>query len=82
MEKNRMNNSDFIRELSKRTGYMQTDIKDVLEASADLIKENLSNDVTTVPFIGMIIYPATYNNTVTFPRARFTKAFRGLAPLS
>ena len=82
MNKEKMNNKDFIREVSKKTGFTMNDIKTVYDAGAEVVKENLINDISTAPFQGMIIYPATYNNTVTFPRARFGKAFHDLSPIS
>ena len=74
-----MNNKDFIRALSKETGFTQKDIADVLESAADLVLRNLSNGIETAVFQGMIVYPSTYNNEITFPRARFGKFFKTFA---
>lgn len=76
MKKQKVNNKDFIRAISKETGFTQKDIADVLESAADLVISNLSNGIETAVFQGMVIYPATYNNEVTFPRARFGKFFK------
>lgn len=82
MSKEKMNNKDFIREISKKTGFTMNDIGIVINAGAEVIKENLINDISTAPFQGMVVYPATYKDTITFPRARFGKAFHDLSPIS
>lgn len=79
-----MNNTEFIRALSHRTGFAQTDIADVMKAAAEIVIENLVNGFSTAVFKGMVIYPATYKGEkeFTFPRARFGKFFKTLAPTS
>ena len=80
MEK--INNSDFIRQVSQKTGYAQKSITEVLNAAADIVLDNLNDNKASTVFKGMIVYPATYKNETTFARARFGKKFRNLAPLS
>lgn len=82
MKTEKMNNKDFIRAISKKTGFTMNDITIVMEAGAEIIKENLIDNKSTVPFQGIIVYPATYKDTVTFPRARFGKSFHDLVPNS
>lgn len=74
--KERVNNSDFVRIISKKTGLKQKDIKEMLEAGAETILDNLKNGVATVVFSGMVVYPSTYKNEYIFPRARFGKYFK------
>ena len=80
MEK--INNSDFVRMVSKDTGYAQKDIFAVLESVSKLLLENLKDDKSTAVLKGMVVYPATYKDTVKFPRARFGRFFKDLPSLS
>lgn len=78
MKKEKINNKDFIRAISRKTGFTQKDITDVLEAVSEITLENLNNGVETAILRGLIVYPATYKGEVTFPRARFGNYFKNL----
>lgn len=78
----RVNHSDFVRAVSKKTNYTQKDISAVLKAGAEVVLENLKNGVATAVFRGMTVYPSTYKDTYTFPRARFGKYFKFGSPIS
>lgn len=80
--KNKIGYCDFIKQISKDTGYAQKDIGAVLESAADVILRNLNDNKETAVFKGMVVYPATYKDEVTFPRARFGRFFKSCAPLS
>ncbi len=82
MKQEKINNGEFVKQISKYTGYSQKDISAVLGTAADITLQNLNDGVSTAVFKGMIVYPATYNNEVTFPRARFGKFFKMSAPIS
>ena len=70
--------SEFVRQISKDTGYAQHDISAVLKSSAGVIRGNLENGKSTQVFPGMVVYPSTYNNEYKFARARFGNFFRDL----
>lgn len=76
--KPRQNNKDFIRSISADTGFSQKDISEVLSSAADIILRNLKDGISTMVFQGMLVYPSTYNDEVTFPRARFGKFFKSM----
>lgn len=57
MEK--FNNSDFVKLVSKETGYAQKDIKAVLEAVSDVALDIISRDDAVVVFPGLTL-TATY----------------------
>lgn len=79
---NRICNADYIRQISARTGKPLKLISLILDAGAAIVKENLDKGLSTVVFKGMTVYPATYNNQYTYPRARFGKYFKMTSPLS
>ena len=58
MEKISMN--EFVRQISKKSGYAQTDIKAVLNFASECVAENLNDGVSTTMMHGVIIYPAVY----------------------
>jgi nucleoid DNA-binding protein len=81
--------ADFARQVSKRSGYAQKDIKEVLHTCSKCIAENLNKGMETTVMMGMIVYPATYPgfnrvengetihyDEVVYPRARFGQAFK------
>lgn len=83
MKEEKVKNSDFIRQISKKTGYAQVDVGAVLNAASEVIVENLADGKSTSVFKGMVIYPSAYNGSgfgreisARFPRARFGKFFR------
>jgi len=73
--KTKMNNSNFIKAVSGKTGFTQKDIDTVFKAASEIILDNLKNDINTAVFQGMVIYPATYKD-IKFPRARFGRFFK------
>lgn len=75
-----MNYPDFIRALSKKSGYAQVDIKEVFDAAAQVLLENLNSGVETAVLRGMIVYPSSYKGMSYFPRARFGTFFKNLMP--
>lgn len=77
--KQKINNSEFIRAISVKTGYTQKDIADVFTAASEIVLDNLKNDISTAVFQGMVVYPATYKD-IKFPRARFGKFFKSFVP--
>lgn len=81
--------TDFARQVSKRSGYAQKDIKEVLHTCSQIIAENLDNGAATTVMMGMVVYPAKYPgfdrvedgktvhyDEVIYPRARFGQAFK------
>lgn len=78
METKKIGNKDFIRQISKKSGYAQKDIREVLRTEGEVIKENLDNGFATQVLEGMVVYPSTYNNEYMFARARFGRFFRDI----
>lgn len=88
MEK--INMSHFVRQISKKSGYAQKDINEVLKAASEIIGENISKETETVIMPGIIVYPGHYParegkdpngnpihfDEVIYPRARFTNSFK------
>lgn len=81
--------TDFVRQVSKKSGYAQKDIKEVLNISSAIVAENLSNGISTTIMQGVVIYPGVYPamdrvedgknvhyEEVIYPRARFGQAFK------
>lgn len=81
--------TDFARQVSKKSGYAQKDIKEVLYTCSECIAENLDKGIATTVMLGMVVYPATYPgfdrvengktvhyDKVIYPRARFGQAFK------
>ena len=86
----KIKHSDFIRQISKRTGYSQVDIKCVNEAALEILKENMKNGNATAVFKGITIETRNVPETTKHipngnvivvpahetPRARFTPTFK------
>lgn len=86
----KVKHSDFVRQISKATGYAQKDIAAVLDAAKDVIIADLNEMKSVAVMKGMIVYPSVYpaidtkdkdGNTVhcdevLYPRARFTSLFK------
>ncbi len=81
--------TDFVRQVSKKSGYAQKDIKEVLNVASECTATNLSNKMATTIMQGVVIYPASYPamdkvedgktvhyDEVIYPRARFGIAFK------
>ena len=78
----KINNSEFVRMVSKDTGYAQRDISAVLDSIGSLLVKNLSEGKETAILKGIIVYPEKYKDTAVFPRARFGKYFKNFPSLS
>ena len=88
MEK--VNYSDFVRQVSKKSGYAQVNIKEILDKAAEVSADNQNQNIASTVMQGIIIYPSTYpavdttdkdgniihHNETVYPRARFGKAFK------
>lgn len=87
----KIKNSDYIRQISKKTGYTQADIKCVIDAALDVLKENMKNGNATAVFKGITIetrhvseatrrIPSTGDTVVVAahetPKARFSPKFK------
>lgn len=85
----KVNFSDFVRQISKKSGYAQKDIKEVLTTGSECVAENLAKGISTAIMQGVIIYPGVYPATdriedgktvhyeeVIYPRARFGQSFK------
>lgn len=53
----KINNKDFVKQISKKTGYTQSDIKAVISAASNIIIDNLVDGNSTVLFTGLTIEP-------------------------
>lgn len=82
MRKEKVNNTDFVRQLSKESGYPMVDIKEIFAKAVEIIVRNLAEGKATDVMGGLVVYPSTYNGEVTHPRARFGKQFRNFTSLS
>ncbi len=82
MKRDKVNYKDFIRQISKDTGYAQKDISAVLESAENLIDNNLNNGIETTALKGMVVYRASYKGEVNYARARFGKSFKLNPPIS
>ena len=80
---------DFVRQVSKKSGYAQKDIKEVLNVASACVADNMNNKLATTVMQGIIVYPAVYPamdkiedgknvhyDEVIYPRARFGAAFK------
>lgn len=76
MKNEKIGNKEFVRQISKRSGYAQKDIAEVLNTAAEILHENIDDGVETTVFKGMVIYPSYFNNKYKFPRARFGTFFK------
>lgn len=88
MEK--VNYSDFVRQVSKKSGYAQVNIREILDNAAQVAADNLNNNIASTIMQGVIIYPSSYpaidmkdkdgnvvhRSEAIYPRARFGKAFK------
>lgn len=82
--------SEFVRQVSKKSGYAQKDIKEVFSVGSEVVAINLEDKISTTIMPGVVVYPAVYpamdktdenGNTVhydevIYPRARFGQAFK------
>ena len=81
--------TDFVRQVSKKSGYAQKNIAEVLDVASECVAENLSNEISTTVMKGVVIYPGKYPafdreengkvvhyDEVIYPRARFGSAFK------
>lgn len=68
--------TEFIKQVSKKSGYAQKDIREVFDNASEIIHENLQNDKATTAMMGLIIYPANFRGELVYPRARFGRYFR------
>lgn len=89
MEKEKVKFLDFVRQVSKKSGYAQRDIKEVLNVASECVAINLNDKKATTVMQGVVIYPALYPamdkvvdgktkhyDEVIYPRARFGVAFK------
>ena len=60
---NKINNAEFIKQISKKTNYTQGDIKAVITAIAEIVTDNLINGDSTVIFNGLTIEPKEVSAT-------------------
>lgn len=81
--------TDFVRQVSKKSGYAQKDIKEVLNIGSECVAENLNKGTATTVMQGVVIYPGVYPamdrvengktvhyEEVIYPRARFGQSFK------
>lgn len=86
---NKIKFTDFVRQVSKKSGYAQKNIAEVLNVASECVAENLSQEITTTIMKGVVIYPGKYPafdrvedgktvhyEEVIYPRARFGTAFK------
>lgn len=78
MKQEKINHSEFIKQISDQSGYAQKFIADVYSKGAEIVRDNLNDGKATQVFKGMIVYPSIYNNEYKFARARFGTFFRDL----
>lgn len=77
----KINFKDFVKQVSKKSGYAQWNIAEVFDVGAEVVKENLEKGLETSVFRGMIIYPSVMKQPtgeIVFARARFGKFFKDL----
>lgn len=74
--KNKINNGEFVKQISKRSGYAQKDIAEVLNTAAEVLHDNLDDNYETAVLKGMIVYPSVFQEKYKFPRARFGTFFK------
>ena len=72
----RISHSDFVKAVSKKTGYNQKKIATIFKDAAEIVLQNLNEGISTTVFNGMIVYPAKIEDKYTFPRARFGRYFK------
>ncbi len=82
MKKEKINNPEFVGQISKDTGYAKRDISAVLDSASKITLQNLNEGKETVVLKGLIVYPASYKDEVKFARARFGKYFKITSPVS
>lgn len=78
----KINNPEFVKMISKDTGYAQKEIAIVLSSVSSLLLRNLSEGKETAILKGVIVYPAKYKDKSIFPRARFGTYFKNFPSLS
>lgn len=76
MKNKKINNKDFVKQISKESGYAQKDIAEVLNVAANVLHDNLEDNIETAVLKGMIVYPSVIKDTYKFPRARFGTFFK------
>lgn len=87
----RIKHSDFVKQISKATGYPQKYIATIFDAAKDVIIEDLNDMKSIAVMKGMIVYPGIYPmavdrkdedgniihcEKVLYPRAKFTSVFK------
>lgn len=80
----RVNYSDFVRQVSKHTGFTIRDVAEVLDSAQEIIIENLKSDKSTKVLKGLEIEPQIREEREGFnpsaqekmilPRKRFARA--------
>ena len=86
---NKVKFTDFVRQVSKKSGYAQKDITAVFETASECVAENLNAEKATTIMKGLVVYPGKYPafdrvedgktvhyDEVIYPRARFGQAFK------
>ena len=82
--------TEYVRQISKASGYAQRDIMEVLKEASNVLALNVGQEKETVVMPGVVVYPGHYPSRegndpngnpvnfekVTYPRARFTSAFK------
>ena len=68
--------TEFIKQVSRKSGYAQKDIREVFDNASEIIHENLQNNKATTAMTGLIIFPANFRDKLIYPRARFGRYFR------
>jgi hypothetical protein len=90
MKTEKINIGDFVRQVSKKSGYAQRDIAEVLNVASEIAAKNVGENKSTVIMKGIILYPGYYPavdkkdvngkdvhfGEVIYPRARFTEYFK------
>lgn len=76
--KPKVSNSKFIDAVAYDAGFTKKEVADMLASAANIVLQNLKEGVATSILQGMVVYPSTYNNEITFPRARFGKFFKSI----
>lgn len=85
----KVNFNEFVQQVSKRSGYAQKHVREILLGVSECIVDNLMQDTSSTVVPGIIIYPSVYPaidkiengksvhyDEVTYPRARFGQAFK------
>ena len=54
---NKINYSEFVKQVSKKTGYAQKDVKEVLNVASDIALENMQDGTAVSVFSGVTFEP-------------------------